>query len=98
MIGVVRIDPDVMVVNVLRSFAETPQRPAAIIRDHQKNVHLVNAIDVFWVGDYARVVHRAGIKLVASFPAATAIIRAKDAALAISRRDCQSDAAHFRSW
>ena len=83
MIRVVRIDPDFMVINVLRFFTETPQRPAPVIRNHQKDVHHINAIDVFRIGDDARVVHRARVEFVASLPASAAIVRAKDATLSI---------------
>ena len=107
MIGVVRIDPDVMVVNVLGFLTKTPQGFAAIVRDHQKNIHDVNAIDVLRIGDDARVVHRRRVEFVALFPTAAAIARAEDAALfvrrfngrvddiGINRRDRQADAAHI---
>src|SRR5439155_6683564 len=66
-----------------------------------------NSIDIFWIGDDPRVVHRAGIELVASFPTTAAIVRTKNATLPIggldrrinnvriNRRDCQADAAHL---
>ncbi len=91
MIGVVRIDPDVVIVDVFVSLAETTQRAAAVVRDHQKHVHDVDAIDVFWIGNDARVVHRRRIKLVAPFPTAAAIARAKDSAAAIGGFDSRID-------
>jgi hypothetical protein len=78
MIGVVRIDPDLMIVDVF-DFIEMPQRfpPSS---ETMENVHYINAIEVLWIGDDPRIVHRGHIVFVSPFPAATAIVRAKDAA------------------
>src|ERR1044072_988913 len=104
MIVVARVNPDLVIVNMLRFLAETPQCSTAIIRNHQKDVHDVDSVHVLWMGNDARVVHRAGVKLVSSLPTAAAISRAKDPALAIAglygrvkniridRRDRQADA------
>ncbi len=72
-IGVLRIDPDVMIVDVLVSLAETTNSATAVVRDHRKHIHDVDAIYVLRIGNDARVVHRGRIKLVATFPTATAI-------------------------
>src|SRR6185436_16604254 len=47
MIGVVGIDPDFVIVDVLGFFAQTAQCSSAVIGNHQKNVHHIKAIDVF---------------------------------------------------
>ena len=83
MIRIVGIDPDFMVIDVLGFFTEPPHCSSAIIGNHQKDVHHINAIDVFRIGDDARVVHRARVEFVASLPASAAIVRAKNAALSI---------------
>src|SRR6185503_5861747 len=86
-IRIVWIDPDFVIVDVLGSFTEPPQGPAAIVRNHQKHVHHIEAIDVLRIGDNSRVVHGGHVILVAPFPATTAIVRTKDAALAIGGLD-----------
>src|SRR5688572_29629413 len=72
-IGVLGIDPDVVIVDVLVSLAETTNRAAAVVRHHRKHIHDVDSIDVLGIRNDARVVHRCRVKLVATFPTATAI-------------------------
>ena len=87
MIGIVWIDPDVVIIDVLRSLAETAQGAASVVGHHEKDVHHVDAIYLFWIGDDASVVHRGRVKLVAAFPTAAAIARSENTTLAISRFD-----------
>ena len=107
MFVVVWIDPDFVIVDMLGFLAQTAQGPATIVRDHQKYIHYVNAIYKLWIGDDPRVIHRAGIEFVPSFPTAPTITRTEDSAfpvrgfdscvddIGINRRNRQADAAHL---
>src|SRR5262249_35883000 len=82
-IRISRIDPDIVIVDVLVLLAEAAYCATTVIRNHQKDVHYVNAIDVFRIGNDASVVHRTAIEFIAPFPTATAIWRAKDSTTSI---------------
>jgi hypothetical protein len=91
MIRIRRVDPDVMIVDVFVFLTQPPHSPATIVRDHQKNIHHVNAIDVFRIRNDASVVHRSGVKLITTFPTAPAIRRAKDSTATIGGFDRRVD-------
>jgi hypothetical protein len=84
---VVWIDPDVVVIDVLRSLAQRLERAPAVVRDEDQHVHHVDAIHVFRIGDDARVVHRRHVVGVAPLPTLPAIRRAEDAAPPLLRLD-----------
>src|SRR6185312_2856342 len=83
MIVVVRIDPNVVIVDVLGSFTKSSQRTAAIIGNHQKHIHHIDAIDIFGISNNARVVHCGYVVFIAAFPTPAAVAGAEDATLSI---------------
>src|SRR5262249_12277761 len=86
-IGVFWIDPDHVIVNVLGLFAQRPESPPTVIGHLDQHVHNVDPIYVFWISNFLTVLHRAGIKWIASFPARSPIARAINPASTICRFD-----------
>ncbi len=84
-LGVLRIDPQRVVVHVMVDFVHAVQRLAAVERLAQKHVHHEDAVDVLRIGHDARVVHRSLIEFVALLPRCALIGRAENSALAVSR-------------
>ena len=85
--GVVRIDPDDVVVDVHVPLAKRPQRLTAIVGDLEDHVGNVDAIDVNRVGEDVAVIHCTGVVVSAPLPGDAVVGRAIDAALAIGRLD-----------
>ena len=85
--GVVGIDPNGVIVHVLRLGRQRLNGFSAIVADHDGKSHLVDTIDVLGISDDLGVIHRGTVVGVAFFPRSSAVARAEDAALAVRRFD-----------
>ena len=86
-IGVLRVDPDDVVVDVHEALAQRVHRLAAVVGDLEDDVGDVDTIDVLRIGVDVAVVHRAGVVVGALLPGHAVVGRAEDAAFAVGRLD-----------
>ncbi len=80
-VGVLRIDPDRMIVDVLGLFAQAAKALAAVVGDLQKGVHRVDAVELVRIGEDLGVVVAARRMPGALLPAFAAVGGAEEAAL-----------------
>src|SRR5207237_8017248 len=66
--GIVRVDPNLMIIDVFEPFAERPQRLAAVVGNANQHVHYVNPVAVFRIDDEVSVVLSLMVELVAPVP------------------------------
>ena len=105
MVGILRVDPERVVIDVLPALAQGVKGLAAIFGDVQQGVHGINAIKHMGIGIDPLVVLRAAGDVARTLgPAFSTVVRAEKAALApggldrgvenigIDRRDRQADA------
>src|ERR1051325_1996379 len=86
-IGIFGINPDVMVIDVLRLFSKPTDGPLAVVGNHKKHIHYIDPIHIFGIGYDASVVHRANVEFITSLPTATAIRGTENSTLAIGSFD-----------
>ena len=91
MAGIVGIDPDFVIVHVLKPLAQIVQRLAAIVGNLQKHPHHVDAVDILGVGDDVRVILSLVVVFAAPLPGGAEIGGAEDAALLVDGFDAGVD-------
>ncbi len=96
MIVILRIDPDFVIVDVLVAAGQRRQRAAAIVRDHDVDVHDVDALRVGRVHDYVRIVLALRIGTVAALPGDAVVGGAIEAAASLAGFDLRVDHARLR--
>ena len=77
-VGISRVDPERMVVAVLRAFAQCAPGGTAVIRHLGGDIHRVEALGIERIGDQRGVVHRLRRVAAAPLPAEAAVGRAED--------------------
>src|SRR5262249_4593733 len=95
-IGVLRVDPDAVVVDMLPGFAERTERPATVVGNLNEDIHDIDTISVLWVDDKMGIVLGLLVEAVAFLPGFAAIQRAENASVAVDRLDNSVDAIGIR--
>jgi hypothetical protein len=80
-LGILRVDPDLVIVDVLPLLAQRAERPPAVVGHPDEDVHHVQPVLVGGIDDQVRVVLRLGVERVALLPGDAPVGTAEDAPL-----------------